>query len=118
MQMPETDQIVSVDSIDIVLSAGFKGYKIQVPKGGVQKRGRKREPRVYGVRFMPKSTPGVSWEAAMNMESGIGETKTSNIYCKYMKLSNSTAMLYSPWRVLGIYYLLTVCIVYGVRIDS
>jgi len=48
---------------------------------------------------------------------GIGETKISSIYCKYMKLSNSTAMLYSPWRVLGIYYLLTICIetgLYGV----
>ena len=42
---------------------------MQVPKGDVQKRGRKRGPRVYEVCFMPKSTPGVSLEAAMNMES-------------------------------------------------
>ncbi|KAF8416770.1 hypothetical protein EV426DRAFT_706748 [Tirmania nivea] len=60
--MPETDQIVSVDPIGIVISASPKGRKKKPPKDGVQKRGRKPGPRTYKVRCMPLLTPGVSWE--------------------------------------------------------
>jgi len=56
--MPETDQIVSADPMDIVISAGRKGRK-RAPRDGAQKC---RRPPAYKVRFMPPLTPGVGWE--------------------------------------------------------
>jgi len=35
--MPETDQVVSVDPMDIVISAGRKGRNKKAPRDGVQK---------------------------------------------------------------------------------
>jgi len=57
--MPETDHIVSVDSMDTVISAGRKGRNKKAPRDGFQKCGR---PPAYKVRFMPPLTPGVGWE--------------------------------------------------------
>jgi len=57
--MPETDQIVSVDPMDIVISAGRKGRNKKAPRDGVQKCGR---PPAYKVCFMPSLTPSVGWE--------------------------------------------------------
>jgi len=57
--MPETDQIVSVDLMDIVILASHKGRNKKAPRDGVQKH---RRPPAYKVRFMPPLTPGVGWE--------------------------------------------------------
>jgi len=57
--MPGTDRVVSVDPMDIVISAGRKGRNKKAPRDGVQKCG---SPPAYKVRFMPPLTPGVGWE--------------------------------------------------------
>jgi len=57
--MPETDQIVGVDPMDIVISASRKGRNKKAPRDGVQKC---RRPPAYKVHFIPPLTPGVGWE--------------------------------------------------------
>ena len=54
--MPETDQIVSVDPMDIMISAGRKERNKKAPRDGVQKHGR---PPAYKVHFMLPLTPGI-----------------------------------------------------------